>query len=266
MFFLTPKFLKHAKLLHKGVTRFIHYKRDLLPQQKLDEIAKLRSELEAAIKARDEKRLKALHEEINRSCDRALPEGKAGWLDEHVEVVFVSLVIALGIRTYIAQPFQIPTGSMQPTLSGITAERTEADATPGLMDKFLGFFQSKSYVNAVSDHEGDLVPLKYGNDGRGHSTADRCSSANDGGSTRDRGTLYSVQSKRASSAVLRVWQSKPSRLQRGRNPRRRKDYPRSSRQSCPVFKSNNSSELIGNLRQVGLPFMRGPLFTLCRLR
>ncbi len=36
--FFTPRYLKHAKLLHKGVTRFINYKRDVLPQAKLDEI------------------------------------------------------------------------------------------------------------------------------------------------------------------------------------------------------------------------------------
>ena len=28
MFFFTPRYLKQAKLLHKGVTRFIDYKRD----------------------------------------------------------------------------------------------------------------------------------------------------------------------------------------------------------------------------------------------
>ena len=28
MFLVTPRYLKHAKQLHKGVTRFIDYKRD----------------------------------------------------------------------------------------------------------------------------------------------------------------------------------------------------------------------------------------------
>ena len=35
MLFLTPRYLKHAKLLHKGVTRFLDYKRDLLPVAKV---------------------------------------------------------------------------------------------------------------------------------------------------------------------------------------------------------------------------------------
>ncbi len=38
---------------------------------------------------------------------------------EMVESLFVIMVIFLGIRTYYAQPFRIPTGSMQPSLNGI---------------------------------------------------------------------------------------------------------------------------------------------------
>ena len=160
MFFLTPKFIKQAKLLHKGVTRFLHYKRDLLPQAKLDEINGLRTELEQAMKARDAKRLEALNTEINRACERALPGGGTSAIAENVEVFFVSIVIALGIRAYIAQPFQIPTGSMQPTLNGIRAELKETDPDPGLFGRALGWLTGTSYINVVSDHEGDLDPYE----------------------------------------------------------------------------------------------------------
>ncbi len=114
------------------------------------------AELEKTIKARDEKRLGTLADEINRSCDRALPTARTSWLAENIEVFFVSIVIALGIRAYIAQPFQIPTGSMQPTLNGIRAELTPEHPAPGLMDKFLGVFTGTKYINVVSDHDGYL--------------------------------------------------------------------------------------------------------------
>ena len=149
-----PKYLKQAKLLHKGVTRFLDYKKDLLPEAKLEEIVGLRTKLEEAMKARDEKRLEELAKTINQTCERAMPEARTSALAENVEVFFVSIVIALGIRAYIAQPFQIPTGSMQPTLNGITAERTDEAPNPGLMGKALGFFTGTSYLNAVSDHDG----------------------------------------------------------------------------------------------------------------
>jgi len=33
----------------------------------------------------------------------------------------VALAVAMGIRTFFLQPFKIPTGSMQPTLFGVTS-------------------------------------------------------------------------------------------------------------------------------------------------
>jgi signal peptidase I len=154
MFFLTPSYLKQAKLLHKGVTRFLHYKRDLLPKAKLDEITGLRTQLEEAMKAKDENKLESLSKTINQTCERAMPEARTSAIAENVEVFFVSIVIALGIRAYIAQPFQIPTGSMQPTLNGITAERTDQDPDPGIFKKAVGWVTGTTYLNAVSDHDG----------------------------------------------------------------------------------------------------------------
>lgn len=156
MFFLTPRYLKHAKLLHKGVTRFINYKRDLLPQAKLDEICGLRRELEVAMKERNQARLKELNDEINRVCEKALPEAAPSDIGDNVEVFFVAIVIALGIRGYIAQPFQIPTGSMQPTLNGITAEATPEDPRPGVLGYLKSFLNSSRHIYAVSDHSGFL--------------------------------------------------------------------------------------------------------------
>ncbi|MBB5040372.1 signal peptidase I [Prosthecobacter dejongeii] len=156
MFFLTPRYLKHAKLLHKGVTRFIDYKRDLLPAAKLEEICGLRRSLEQAMKARDKTRLQELNEEINKVCEKALPEAAPSEIADNVEVFFVAIVIALGIRGYIAQPFQIPTGSMQPTLNGITAQATAEDPRPGLLGYLGSFLTSSRQIHVVSDHSGYL--------------------------------------------------------------------------------------------------------------
>ncbi len=41
-------------------------------------------------------------------------------LGENIEVVVVALTIAMAIRCFIVQPFKIPTGSMHPTLEGVT--------------------------------------------------------------------------------------------------------------------------------------------------
>jgi signal peptidase I len=157
--FFTPRYLKHAKLLHKGVTRFINYKRDVLPQAKLDEICTLRASLEDAMRARDSQRIDTLSTQINTVCEKALPEARQSELAENIEVFFVAIVIALGIRSYIAQPFKIPTGSMQPTLYGLVAENTEEDPTPNILSRATEWFKGRSYFNVVAKHSGYLLPF-----------------------------------------------------------------------------------------------------------
>jgi signal peptidase I len=156
MFFLTPRYLKNAKLLDKGVTRFIDYKRDILPPAKLEEIEALRASLEAAMKARDKEKLKALNDEINTVCQHALPNQQRSEIAENIEVFFVAIVIALGIRAYIAQPFKIPTGSMQPTLNGLIVKTADEPLNAGLFDKALGFLTGTTYIDVNSNHTGRL--------------------------------------------------------------------------------------------------------------
>ncbi len=157
MFFLTPRYIKNARLLHKGVVRFISYKRDLLPQAKLNEITALKVELEGAIKNRDTKRVAEVSKQVTKACEVSLPDSGHSELADNVEVFFVAIVVALGIRAYIAQPFKIPTGSMQPTLNGYVARPTETDPTPNILRKAFDYtLGGRTYINAISDHDGYL--------------------------------------------------------------------------------------------------------------
>lgn len=51
-----------------------------------------------------------------------------GWR-ENFEVLVVALGVAMAFRAYFYQPFQIPTGSMQPTLYGISSREQDAPRT-----------------------------------------------------------------------------------------------------------------------------------------
>jgi len=64
------------------------------------------------------------------------------WLIETVVMVGLAFVLAMGIKTYIAQPFVIPTGSMQSTLE--IGDRV-------FYNKFIYFFQEPG--------PGDIVVL-----------------------------------------------------------------------------------------------------------
>jgi signal peptidase I len=145
-----PKYLKEGELLLKGVRRFINYRRDLLPAEKVDEIEGLAEQMREALSARDKRKIEKLGKTLTKTCEGVGRDYRSSALAENIEVVFVAIAIALGIRAYIAQPFKIPTGSMQPTLNGIVAHPSDtAQKNPvvRLLDKVrLG----RSYVNVVA--------------------------------------------------------------------------------------------------------------------
>ena len=55
---LRPKYLKRAKLLRKGVRKFLSYKKDLLSPQDNEEIEKKLEDFEKAISEKDKERIK----------------------------------------------------------------------------------------------------------------------------------------------------------------------------------------------------------------
>ncbi|HKI69886.1 MAG TPA: S26 family signal peptidase, partial [Verrucomicrobiae bacterium] len=70
------------------------------------------------------------------------PYPNAVWR-ENVEVLLVALAVAMGIRTFFLQPFKIPTGSMQPTLYGVTSVPNFSQT---LID-MRGYEENKEYLD-----------------------------------------------------------------------------------------------------------------------
>ncbi|MEN9020469.1 MAG: signal peptidase I [Verrucomicrobiaceae bacterium] len=118
----TAKHIKDGKMLIKGVTKFIHYKRDILSEEKLDAIRKKQTAFKELLRTGTKEEVREKAKELQKVCERSLPMPTMPGVRENVEVFFVAIVIALGIRSYFLQPFKIPTGSMQPTLNGIIAQ------------------------------------------------------------------------------------------------------------------------------------------------
>jgi signal peptidase I len=124
------KQIEHALFCVKYARRM---KEDLLSEKDLRALRELQQTLKSHLKAKT-------YEEGAKHCEEAIAlsqrlhpaPGGAYALRENIEVFVVVLAVALGIRTYFLQPYQIPTGSMQPTLYGVTAV---ADYKPDWTDK-----------------------------------------------------------------------------------------------------------------------------------
>jgi signal peptidase I len=105
-----------------------------------------------------EKLVASLHEALDAvQPPRAHPRWR-----ENVEILVVAVAVAMAFRTYFVQPFKIPTGSMQPTLYGITH-------TPNPQKKLLDVFPlslvrmalfGESYVEVKAKSSG-LVSARY---------------------------------------------------------------------------------------------------------
>lgn len=160
---LTPAWKKNAKILVKGAKKFVDYKRDLLAPERVAEIESRRKDLSDAIRSKDRAKVDEASKQLRATCDNALPHQKPqGWFEENVEVMFVAIVIALGLRAYYLQPFRIPTGSMQPTLNGIVGTQLPEAEWPSFPVRMAEWvLRGRSYVKLVNDRDRQLARGPY---------------------------------------------------------------------------------------------------------
>ncbi|MBB5350462.1 signal peptidase I [Haloferula luteola] len=161
--FLLPGWKKEAKHLRKGAKKFIHYKRDLLSEDRIAEIESRRADLKEALQRGDRQATEEAGRQLQDTCERATSKVfHQTWWEENLEVIFVALVVALGLRTYVVQPFRIPTGSMQPTLNGIVIRNEGADfKAPWIGQQVWDFvFKGKRYYKLIADADKQAVDAR----------------------------------------------------------------------------------------------------------
>ena len=105
---------------------------DVLPPETRAALAERFEDLRQAIRCRETEALDGVVATWRAELAEARPRTRWPVAAEWFDVIVSALAVAFCFRAYYYQPFQIPTGSMQPTLYGIHAE--EADA-PSAWDK-----------------------------------------------------------------------------------------------------------------------------------
>jgi len=154
------KTVRQAVAVRKHVHRLVCAQRDLLSAQAVQTMNAALDQLREAVRNGEAKdKLVKQMENVEAVANKWLkPYPNPGWR-ENVEVLLVALAVAMGIRTFFLQPFKIPTGSMQPTLFGVTSEnlmeRPDVQIPSGLA-RVREWFQGISYLDIKAKGAGPL--------------------------------------------------------------------------------------------------------------
>jgi signal peptidase I len=155
--------VRNAAALRKHVRRILVAQRDILPPPAIENVKRALMDLTSALDSGAKgEALKREMTKVEEAANKWLkPYPHAAWR-ENVEVLLVALAVAMAIRTFFVQPFKIPTGSMQPTLFGVTSEnlRNKPDFTiPTGWARVKEWFAGVSYVHVVAQADGEITAI-----------------------------------------------------------------------------------------------------------
>jgi len=161
----TSRTVRQAGQMQKHVEKLVSAQRDILAPKALAAMEAAMLDLKKAIRTAPSRQ--ALLDQMTK-----LEEAANAWLKpypnagirENIEVLLVAIAVAMAIRTFFLQPFKIPTGSMQPTLYGITEENLidhpEVEF-PNPIGQFLSFwFNGVQYKRVTADADGEITVLE----------------------------------------------------------------------------------------------------------
>jgi signal peptidase I len=168
------KTVREAVAMKRHVRKLLNHQRDILKPEAVSAIESSVASLSAAIKQGMKKadlklEMKKLEEVANKSLKPyAYPAYR-----ENVEVFLVAIAVAMAIRTFFLQPFKIPTGSMQPTLYGITSfpdyshspgfgfNDTKDFTIPHGWERFKEWVHGVSYVELKAEQDGTYDGMSH---------------------------------------------------------------------------------------------------------
>lgn len=156
--FYSKTFRQTSEMVNQ-VRKLLHAQMDILAPQAIKNITQAMDETREALKS-------GASTEVLKTKMAALEEMANKWLKpypnsawrENIEVILVAVAIALSIRTFFLQPMKIPTGSMQPTLYGITyanLKNEKESVIPGGINRWVdSIFKGTSYYHYVASEGG----------------------------------------------------------------------------------------------------------------
>jgi signal peptidase I len=176
---LTSATVRRALAMRKHVLKLLSHQRDILSANAISEVEAAMAELKAVAAQNVEKSVvQKQMDSLEKTANKWLKPYPLAGIRENVEMLLVALAVAMAIRTFFLQPFKIPTGSMQPTLYGVTSTpdyfmgylalnnpaaapfiaeqkaNTDALTIPSGLARFKDFLHGISYLHITADEDG----------------------------------------------------------------------------------------------------------------
>lgn len=152
--------VRHATHMWKHVRNILNAQRDILSASAIENMTAALAELRTATCANVPKaELLAQMQKLDEAADKWLKKYPNHSYRENIEVFLVALAVAMAIRTFFVQPFKIPTGSMQPTLYGVTSKNliNESEVKiPTGFTRVREWLEGISYVEVNAKTDGKI--------------------------------------------------------------------------------------------------------------
>lgn len=153
---------KTARQILRHVRHLRHMREDVMTADQLRALMHDEAALKAVLDKDDLKMLNGVGEALVDRAASLTPKRSFPAIRENIEVIAVAIAVAMAFRAYFIQPFKIPTGSMQPTLFGITAsDKSSPRITDRLPLRYVRWFiTGELYREVKVKHAGTLGLVK----------------------------------------------------------------------------------------------------------